>query len=259
MTLDLEARQLNAFVDGELDLSACLAMEDRVQKDAALRAKVEALRLLRDTVREYASYHAAPPALRARLVSTVTAQEPFSERPPAGIVALQRPWAWRRVAASLGVVAALMIALTPAWLHSTRNAKLTEEVLASHVRASLGQHRVDVASSDHHLVKPWLSSRLDYSPPVRELELAGSSFLGGRVDYVDRRPVAALVYRQGEHIVSAFVWPDAATDSSVAFSTERGFELAHWTRDGMTHWVVSDLNRQEFAAVVRSLEAIGGG
>jgi anti-sigma factor RsiW len=214
---------------------------------------------LRDAVRENASYHAAPPALRARLVARVTAPEPRSERPLDGTRAARRLWTLRGVVASLGVVAALMIALTPAWLHSNRDAKLTEEVVASHVRASLGQHLVDVASSDHHVVKPWLSARLDFSPPVRELDLAGSSFLGGRIDYLDGRPAAALVYRQGEHIVSAFIWPDTAADSTTAYSAVRGFELAHWTRGGMTHWVVSDLNRQEFSAVVRSLEAVGGG
>ncbi|MBC7483157.1 MAG: anti-sigma factor [Rhizobacter sp.] len=130
------------------------------------------------------------------------------------------------------------------------------DVVASHVRATLGQHLVDVASSDRHTVKPWLSARLGYSPPVAELPVPGSVFLGGRVEYLDGRPVAALVYRQGEHIVNAFVWPTNAADAPTGYGFARGFQTAHWSRAGMTHWVISDLNREAFGAIVRALETV---
>jgi anti-sigma factor RsiW len=122
------------------------------------------------------------------------------------------------------------------------------------VRSTLGQRLVDVASSDRHTVKPWLSSKLDFSPPVTELPLPGSVFLGGRVDYVDGRPVAALAYQQGQHVVNSYLWPSDGKDRAAAFSAERGFQIAHWTRNSMNHWVISDLGREEFAAVVRALE-----
>ena len=89
-----------------------------------------------------------------------------------------------------------------------------DEAVASHVRSTLGPHLVDVASSDHHTVKPFLSSKLGFSPPVYELQLPGSVFVGGRVDYLDGQPVAALVYRQGEHVVNAFVWPSGRATAS---------------------------------------------
>ena len=130
-----------------------------------------------------------------------------------------------------------------------------DEAVASHVRSTIGQHLLDVASSDHHTVKPFLSSRLGYSPPVRELELPGSVFLGGRVDYLDGRPVAALVYRQDQHIVNSFVWPDAGGDSKPQFTSERGFLIAHWSQGGMRHCVISDVNREEFQRVVDALRA----
>ena len=79
-------------------------------------------------------------------------------------------------------------------------------------------------------------------------------FVGGRVDYLDGRPVAALVYRKGEHIVNAFVWPTTAKDSKADFATERGFQTAQWAQGAMTHWVVSDVNREEFKAVVRAIQ-----
>ena len=127
------------------------------------------------------------------------------------------------------------VSLNLVWLRSAQDERLLDDVVASHVRSTLGQHLVDVASSDHHTVKPWLSSKLDFSPPVNELPIPGSVFVGGRVDYLDGRPVAALVYRQGQHVVNAFVWPSSEKDSKPAFSRERGFQTAHWSSGGMTH------------------------
>ena len=111
-----------------------------------------------------------------------------------------------------------------------------------------------MASSEHHVVKPWLSSKLDFSPPVNELQVSGSVFLGGRIDYLDGHPVAALVYQQGEHVVNSFVWPSATKDSMPNFSSVRGFETAHWSQGGMNHWVISDVNRAEFSAVVAAIQ-----
>jgi anti-sigma factor RsiW len=252
MNSDNDNRQLSAFVDGELDLAGQLEMERRLDRDATLRARVEALRQWRQTLRSGADYHPAPAALRERVAALTTSPPP--SRPSSQLLALQG----RRtpvLAAGIGLIAALALALGLARWQTAPSERLMDEVVASHVRSTLGQHLVDIASGDHHTVKPWLSSRLDFSPPVHELPLPGSVFLGGRVDYLDGRPVATLVYKQGEHVVNAFVWPTSASDSSADFSTQRGYQVAHWSRAGMAHWVISDLNREEFGAVVRAIGA----
>ena len=215
------------------------------------------MRQLRETIREKADYHPAPAALRKRISAGFGAAPTATRRPRASVVsALQRWFAlaadgcarspWRgsrgRVSISHGCIRRRTIALL-------------DDVVASHVRSTLGQHLVDVASSDHHTVKPWLSSKLDFSPPVDELQLPGSAFLGGRVDYLDGRPVAALVYRQGPHVVSSFVWPATGKDSKPEFAEARGFQTAHWSHGGMHHWVISDVNRGEFDAVVAAIRA----
>ena len=258
---DLQA--LHAFVDGELDLAHQLEIEALLRDDEALRTQMESLRCLREAVRRRGDYHAAPAALQERIRSLAAAPSPTrappatsSLQPATGAKAgVQRWFAWRPLAGSFGMLALLSVALNLALLHSGRDERLGQEVIASHVRATLAQRLVDVASAEQHTVKPWLSSKLDFSPPVHELKLPGSVFVGGRVDYLDGRPVAALVYRQGEHVVDAFVWPTDAADQRVALSAQRGFRLAHWSRHGMAHWVVSDLNRDECAALVGALEA----
>jgi len=261
MKSQIELQRINAFVDGELDLASQLEMEERMQQDAALREHVEALRRLKEEIREGADYHQAPTDLRRR-IATLGAPKTAAPRPPRSspiAEAANRWFGWRPMAVSFGLVAALAVGLDLAWLHSSQDNRLLDEVVASHVRSTLGQHLVDVASSDRHTVKPWLSSKLDFSPPVNELQIPRSVFLGGRVDYLDGHPVAALVYRQGEHVVNSFIWPSAAPDSKVEFSTARGFQTAHWSQGGMTHWVISDLNREEFGAVVRAIQQAGDG
>ena len=262
MTTPSGHQQLNAFVDGELDLKSQLEMETRLQNEPALRKHLDELRQLRDAVREHAAYHPAPAELRQRMATLMATPQAPSAAPtpvrsgPIGAV-LRRWLGWRPLAASLSLAAVLGVAGNLVWLQSSRDDRLADDVVASHVRATLGQHLVDVASSDHHTVKPFLSSKLGYSPPVGELRIPGSVFLGARVDYLDARPVAALVYKQGEHIVDSFVWPSTASDSQPSFSAERGYLTAHWSHKGMTHWVISDVNREEFRSVVSAIAVAG--
>jgi len=257
MNMDNESRRLNAFVDGELDLATQLEVEQQMRSDAGLRARVDTLRQWRAMLREGADYHAAPAALRERIAALAGANA--SRSGTFGKVLALR---WRRwltgpaLAAGLGLIAVLALAMGWSRWQAAPDERLMNEVVASHVRSTLGQHLVDIASSERHTVKPWLSSKLDFSPPVQPLALPGSVFLGGRVDYLDARPVATLVYRQGEHVVNAFVWPTNAADRDTEFSSTRGYHVAHWSRAGMNHWVISDLNREEFGAVIRAI-AIG--
>ncbi|MBV9891960.1 MAG: anti-sigma factor [Rhizobacter sp.] len=166
---------------------------------------------------------------------------------------------WRPLIASTGLAAVLALAINVALMRSQRQDRLMDEAVASHVRSTVGPHLVDVVSSDGHTVKPFLSLRLGFSPPVAALPLAGSVFVGGRVDYLDGRPVAALVYRQGEHVVNSFVWPEAQGDSRPEFAMQRGYRIAHWLQGGMHHCVISDLNREEFERLVDAVRATAAG
>jgi anti-sigma factor RsiW len=246
MTSPKDMLRLNAFVDGELGLDEQLQVEARLREDGALRAQVERLRALRDAVREAGDYHLAPSDLRRRVDAIAAARVP---RPRDGA----RWIAWRPWAAALAVAAVAAVAINVTQLAPREDQRIEQDVVASHVRATLGQRTVDVASSDHHTVKPWLSSRLDFSPPVSELNGPGSVLLGGRVDYVNGRPVAALAYRHAGHLVDDFIWPASAADRPVTMSASRGFNVAHWTRSGMAHWLVSDLNPTELAQLARDL------
>jgi anti-sigma factor RsiW len=128
------------------------------------------------------------------------------------------------------------------------------DITASHVRALLGARETDVLSSDRHTVKPWFNGRIDYAPPVTDLATRGFPLIGGRLDYIDGRPVAVLVYRSAQHPVDLYVRPEAGGDAEPALRTERGYQLMYWRSAGMGYWAITDASAdvvQAFARAVR--------
>jgi anti-sigma factor RsiW len=159
------------------------------------------------------------------------------------------------LAASLALVALGAWWAARAWPPGPADDRLGRELVAAHVRSLLAEHLLDVRSSDRHTVKPWFLGKLNFAPPVPDL--AGHDFplAGGRLDYLDDRPVAACVYKRRQHVINLFVWPsDSAPNRGAGTATRQGYHLAHWCQGGMTYWAVSDLNEaelQEFARLIQ--------
>jgi anti-sigma factor RsiW len=164
------------------------------------------------------------------------------------------PWRWAGVLAS----AVLIVALGWAATYGTRTSEetlLVNDIVASHVRSTMANHIIDVASSDSHTVKPWFSGKLDYSPPTKDFTEQGFRLIGGRLDYLDNRPVAALVYQRSQHVINLLVWPATGpTFREPLQLTSQGYNLIHWTQSDMSYWLISELNLTELSECARLLK-----
>jgi anti-sigma factor RsiW len=188
--------------------------------------------------------HRAPAALAARIGAAL-------DGAGRGAAVAERRGLWRRLAAP---AAAFLVGVVLAGAYATRlaapdaEARLIEEAVSAHVRVRLAGQPMQVASSDRHTVKPWFAGRLDLSPPVQDLTAEGFPLQGARVDYLARRPAAALVYRHRQHSIDLFVLPvSGASTRSPTAQAERGFNTLTWTAGDFRFVAVSDLNAQDLA------------
>ena len=237
----VEAKDLvHFYIDQELDLLRVVDVDKHLQSCAACRELYDRQRALRSTLKREASYHRAPPELRERLRFAIRAQTNGTIRPRA-----RGRSQWN---AGLAVAAAVVLSVSVALyiVLPTPQDRLENDVVSSHVRSLMANHLSDVASSDQHTVKPWFNGKLDYSPPVDDLTAQGFPLIGGRLDYLDDRPVAALVYRHRQHAINLFVWPsEGAHEQKPHALSRQGYNLLRWTQGGMEFWAVSDLNEAE--------------
>jgi anti-sigma factor RsiW len=131
----------------------------------------------------------------------------------------------------------------------SRGNALAQDVISSHVRSLLATHLLDVPSTDQHTVKPWFDGKLKFSPPVYDFTERGFRLIGGRLDYINGREVAALVYQRNKHVINLFISPSESGSNTAAESfTKDGYNVSHWDRDGFEFWAVSDVNAEDLRA-----------
>jgi anti-sigma factor RsiW len=237
---------LPAYFDGELDPPRRVAFEEHLRTCADCARELESQGALRAALGDDSFRHRPPPELAARVRASLRAEA----APAPG-----RRLVWAAAAAILAAAGLagwglVLVARTP-----SPDDLLARQAVASHARSLLAAHLLDVPSSDRHTVKPWFQGRLDFAPPVVDLADRGFPLAGGRLDDLDGRTAAALVYRRRQHVINLFVWPaPSGADTSIRTASHRGYHLAHWARAGLNFWAVSDLNADEldeFARLVR--------
>lgn len=239
------------YADGEIDGLQGRSIEQHLRGCAACAAKHQDVLALRARIGAEVPYFPAPPALRERvrtLLANARDATPARPRP-----ARDDRWRWLTGGAFAGCAATLLAwVVGTAVINGRANEDLAVEAVAIHVRATLNNHLIEVASSDQHTVKPWLSARLDYSPPVQDLANEGFALSGGRLDMLDKQRVATLVYRYRLHTIDVFVRPGSAHAPS-ALRTVRGFNVARATGSGMDWLAVSDVSADVLTAFVQRL------
>jgi anti-sigma factor RsiW len=248
---------LHAFLDNEMDSLHSLSVQSHLDACPDCAREQAAHRSLRASLRDEALYFRSPAGLENRVRAALGSHGAIERKVGrlGGVRDLLRMrWTWLPAGATAALLTVIAITI---WRFGApppgpmADNLLGREVVASHVRSLMADHLTDVPSSDHHTVKPWFNGRLDFSPVVKDLAQEGFALLGGRLDYLAGRPVAALVYQRRLHVINLMVWPaPGVPDSSPIAATDQGYHVLHWTRDGMTYWAVSDLNESEMKEFV---------
>jgi anti-sigma factor RsiW len=227
-----------------------IEIEKHVESCKACARVVGNLRTLGSAMRSTGLYYESPASLGPRLDTALQRAGRSEARP--------RRFGWQliAVAASLLLAVYFVARLSPGTLHDTSSNLVAQEVLDSHLRSLMPGHLADVQSTDQHTVKPWFNGKLDYSPPVTDFAEQGFPLAGGRLDSVNGRAVAVLVYQRRQHLINVYVWPAPGVgDAAVSDTGRQGYNITHWTRAGMSWWVASDLNSGEFGTFVNLVRA----
>ncbi len=237
--------KLTGYLDRELDERATGEVEAHLRQCVTCSAQLEGARRVRAAVQAHLPPLRAPDRLRGNVRAMLRSQTNRAQ--------LRRTWVPTWAAAA----AALFLGVVGGWQGATwrgtrsEGSDLVAQVVAGHVRSLQGTHLTDVASSEHHTVKPWFAGKLDFSPPVPDFTTQGFPLIGGRLDYLGERQVAALVYGRRQHVINLFIWPGRDSNAPPAAASRRGYSIVHGGAGGMAYWAVSDLNEPELSQFAR--------
>ena len=241
MTCDEAEILLHALLDGELDAGHAREVEDHIAGCPACAAQLKAYRELSNAVAGADLGYAAPASLRRRIEASL----PQAQAP---IRAPSRRSVLRGFAMGSAMSAIAATGLVAIVLRNDDEARIESEIVSAHLRSLQAGHLTDVISTDQHTVKPWFNGKLDVAPPVIDLTAQGFTLIGGRLDYVDTRPIGAVVYRRRSHVINLFVAQTASTESRGAkMQTIQGFNIRRWSDRGLNYWAVSDIAADELA------------
>jgi anti-sigma factor RsiW len=245
---------LDAYHDQELDSGERRDVAAHIATCANCSAAADEIdhigRQLAAAVREPVPRH-----LRARVTAALAKADTQSQSGMVRSWALHTPSLLRQAAVLAFACALTGLVTAMVFSRAEKGTLLEGEIVSAHVRSLLQDSPIQVASSDTHTVKPWFSGRVDFSPPVKDLSAEGFPLVGGRVDYVGERRVAALVYRRHLHVVNVFLWPSGNAEEVAPRSDAfKGYNVLIWNSAGIAYWAVSDLNEDEIRQIQRLLQ-----
>jgi anti-sigma factor RsiW len=239
MNCDEAERFLDAYLDGELELSQQLELEQHLSGCPECQAALEQRRDFRALFNAVAPYFKAPPELRDKVLA-ITREEPAKAKPKV----TRLPW-WRQP--WLYAAALLVIGLSIAWtvFYENREHRFAAQAVSAYLRALFVDHLCDVVSPDPKVVKSYLTAKLNFSPPVVDLASTGYQMRGGRIDVVQNRRVATLVYRRNKDIITLFMWPATRHQFTGSNQVMSGLRICTWNDANLNFIAVSTLSDAE--------------
>jgi mycothiol system anti-sigma-R factor len=241
MSCDFSGTLLHAYLDGELDAMRAAEFERHLETCRECTATLGAAESLRSTLQRAQLYETAPTGLRKKIRAEL--KVPAGKANGSTVAA----WRWFAAAAAILLVTGVAWFAVPHFMGTNMQSAVTStEIIDAHIRSLQAGHLTDVTSTDQHTVKPWFDGRLDFIPPVHDFMDEGFPLLGGRLDVLGERNVAALVYGRRKHFVNVFVWPTKEPDTPIhPPGSRQGYQWVHWRHHGMEFCAVSDVSAQD--------------
>src|SRR6266850_3355140 len=270
MNCEEATKLMDGYLDGELDPITNQTIEQHLRECQKCDEAYKTHSALIRSIGNATPYYKAPSGLRERIQSSL--RQEIAERPLESVwrdmpsrlqskqserraVLFGTQWNWLALAATIVLAAIIAFNLAPRLQRPGADQFLATQLIASHVRSLMANHLTDVASSDQHTVKPWLDTKLDFAPVVVDLSSEGFPLVGGRLDYLDSRSVAALVYQRRKHFINLFIWPaESGSAGAEKRITRQGYQLLHWTDSDFNYWAVSDVSDNDLQAFKQVFE-----
>ena len=252
-----EATRTQAFLDGEVGGSASREMEAHIAGCADCTALKNDIELASRLLRSGAANYRAPQDLRDRIALSLSDVAANTSPPQWFSSIFERIGAFWTGAFSGAVATACAAAVALLLVLPAAPDPLVQDLLSAHLRSLMPEHLIDVASSDHHTVKPWFAGRTDVSPPVADFASQGFPLVGGRIDYIDGHRAAVIVYKHGAHIVNVFAWFDPHADLAATY-TRNGYHFVFWRSGDIAYCAASDTALDELrtlTSLVRPMTA----
>jgi anti-sigma factor RsiW len=234
---------IEAYLDEELDSGRVSSIEEHLCGCRSCSEAYSRFRAQKANIRSIAPYYTAPPQLQ-QAVRKALRQAAADDAQPAGG---SPTWRWLAIAATVLLAVSVSWIMRPSSRPTPEADPLAENIVSDHIRSLIGTHLLDVPSSDQHTVKPWFNGKLDFSPEVKDFASQGFPLIGGRLEYLMDRPVAALVYKRRQHVINVFTWPAASTAKTERPFARNGYVALHWNHGSMTFWAVSDISSMELS------------
>jgi anti-sigma factor RsiW len=254
MTCEETRILMHALIDGELDAGHAREVEAHVASCPRCAVQLRDYRVMRQALAAPALRHQAPAALRARIEGALPSGRAIVPK-----MAPSRRSLLKGLAMGSVLSGALAASLAVFVVRRQEDQRILGDVVSAHLRSLQGDHLIDVQSGDQHAVKPWFNGRLDVAPPVIDLAAQGFTLIGGRLDYIDARPVAAIVYKRRAHVINLFVAQVIAQvmgpERRATIEQVQGFNIWRWTRSDLGFWAVSDIDSEELQEFGEKFEA----
>ena len=251
---------LHALIDGELDAGHAHEIETHIAGCPACAEKLASFRAMRSAMGGVALKETAPAHLRTRIEQMLTPPKSVPA-PAADVIPLRSGFRPTRrsffggFAVGAGLSAAVAAGLVLAIVPNNQGQEISDDLLSAHLRSLQANHLLDVVTSDQHTVKPWFNGRLEVAPPVIDLTAQGFTLLGGRLDYLAGEPVAAIVYQRRKHVINLFIARHSARLAGASSESMQGYNIRHWSENGLDLWAVSDLAGSELDEFVQKITA----